>query len=88
MLVRGASGTWLVQQRYWINGRFESNDYRAKLAQLSARLQGYYGQGAAVLAYVHIDEAPEHAAQLLLQFWQSQGPAIQQSLQQAMENSQ
>lgn len=88
MLVRGASGTWLVQQVYWINGRFEANDYRAKLMQLWARLNGHFGQGAAILAFVHVGESPEQFVPLLQQFWGSQGQALQQSLQQAQEKSQ
>ena len=88
MVVRGASGTWLMQQRYWIDGKFESNDYRAKLAQLAARLRGQYGQGAAVLVYVKIGDTTEQAQHTLQLFWQSQTPALQQSLQHALDANQ
>ena len=88
MLVRGTSGTWLVQQVYWISGRFEANDYRAKLIQLWGRLNGHLGQGAAILAYVRVGESPEQYAPLLRQFWQSQEPGLQHSLQRALEKSQ
>jgi hypothetical protein len=73
-----------MQQRYWIDGKFESNDYRAKLAQLSARLRGQYGQGAAVLAYVKVGDSREQAQHTLQLFWQSQTAALQQSLQLAL----
>lgn len=88
MVVRGSSDTWLMQQVYWIDGKFESNDYRAKLAQLAARLRGQYGQGAAVLAYVQVGDSTEQARHSLQQFWQSQAPALQQSLRHALHASQ
>lgn len=85
MLIHGPDGSWLVQQAYLIDGKLLANDYLAKLWQIRSRLQGHFGEGAAILVYVRVHDSNSKAEQQLAEFWQSQYDGLARSIRVALQ---
>jgi EpsI family protein len=74
----------LVWQWYWVGGVHTTSVWRAKLAQVMARLSGRGDAGAAVTLVAVFREDPSDARQALREFVAQMGPAIDRSLTDAV----
>ena len=63
--IQGASGSILIWRWYWIDQRFEENDYIAKLLQTKSQLEMHGDDGAALFVFTPLGEKPEQARQTL-----------------------
>ena len=78
--LRGADGTLVVWQWYWIDGRFTTNDYLGKLLQARERLFMRGDDGASILTYARFHEQPEEARAAMRAFLASNLPSLEATL--------
>jgi EpsI family protein len=69
--LRGADGTLVAWQWYWIDGRFTVNDYLGKMLQAKERLLMRGDDGAGILLYARFHEQPEEARAAMRAFLQA-----------------
>jgi EpsI family protein len=79
--LRGPQGTLLVWSWKWIGGHYTNSDVAGKLwqARSKALLQG--DDGAALMLYAPVDDAPEAARSALRSFLAGQGAALDAALE-------
>ncbi|MBK4734277.1 exosortase A [Noviherbaspirillum pedocola] len=78
--LRGADGTLVVWQWYWIDGRFTTNDYLGKVLQARERLFMRGDDGASILTYARFREQPEEARAAMRAFLASNLPSLEATL--------
>jgi exosortase A len=66
--LRGASGRFLAWTWYWIDGKFITNDYLAKLLQAKEKLLMRGDDGAAITVFAPYNENPEEARTAMHRF--------------------
>jgi exosortase A len=66
--LRSAHGKLLVWNWYWIDGKYTSNAYLAKLYQAKAKILGQGDDSAAIFVYVAFDEKRDSANEILRKF--------------------
>jgi exosortase A len=66
--LRGASGRFLAWTWYWIDGKFITNDYLAKLLQAKEKLLMQGDDGAAITVFAPYTENPEEARSAMHKF--------------------
>ena len=66
--LRSTRGNLLVWSWYWVDGKYTSNGYLAKLYQAKAKLLGDADDAAAIFVYTPYDGKPDRAMATLREF--------------------